>query len=167
MSRDERDKRERTMSDQKTSQNSTYERALAMFFEDGPSQEQQSELPSEVDGLSVRRKAMINAVHEARHETERLHALKLLYAQFGLPHQIQIIALALTSEDEALSLEALRILKGWIASHLEMGEEGRATVHEWSAHLESRLEHLMIRSFHEEIQTLSAFCQRELKRAAL
>ena len=145
--------------------NNTYERALEMFFQDGPSQDQQSQLPQEVDGLSVRRQAMIEAVYQAEHETERLHALRMLYAHFGLPHNVRVISLALTSEDEPLALEALRALEAWLTAQLEMGESGLETLEMWRAQLESRLEHLILRSFNDLIQSETARCQSMLRRA--
>ena len=49
-----------------SNRNRTYERALSAFFNNSDLTEEQKErLPSEVDGLSVRRKKQISAVLDA------------------------------------------------------------------------------------------------------
>ena len=142
--------------------NATYERALSAFF-DGqqPTADQQKNLPQDIDGLSIRRQAMIQAVWDAKHESEQLKALKLLRTRFGLPHDIRIIVLALNVEDELMSLDALKALEQWLeAQHTTDNQE---LISSWRAKLTSRIDRLIIRSFREDIHAIAQRCSRLMR----
>ena len=155
------------MSKSKTSpqdppKNATYERALSAFFEgEGPTSDQRKNLPQNIEGLSLRRQAMIQAVWDASHETEQLRALKLLRARFGLPHDIRIIILALNVEDEPMSLEALKVLEQWIQTQKTTGKDD--TLIHWKSELMSRIDRLVVRSFREDIHEAAQHCTRLMR----
>ena len=142
--------------------NTTYERALSAFF-DGqqPTADQQKNLPQDIDGLSIRRQAMIQAVWDAKHESEQLQALKILRARFGLPHDIRIIVLALNVEDEPMSLDALKALEQWLEAQLTT--DNQELISSWRAKLASRIDRLMIRSFREDIHTAAQRCSHLMR----
>jgi len=139
--------------------NATYERALSAFF-DGqkPTADQQKSLPQTIDGLSMRRQAMIQAVWDAKHETDQLQALKLLRARFGLPHDIRVIALALNVEDESMALDALKALEQWLETQKSSGNQ--ELVMSWRTQLMSRMDRLVVRSFREDIHLMTQRCIR-------
>ena len=137
--------------------NATYERALSAFF-DGqkPTVDQQKSLPTDIDGLSMRRQAMIEAVWNAEHDTDQLQALKLLRARFGLPHNIRIIILALNLEDEPMSLDALKALEQWLETQQNIGNQELVT--SWRSDIMSRIDRLVVHSFREDIQMIAQRC---------
>ena len=142
--------------------NATYERALSAFF-DGqkPTTDQQKHLPENIDGLSMRRQAMIQAVWDAKHETEQLQALKLLRARFGLPHDIRLIVLALNVEDEPMSLDALKALESWAQTQQNTGKQD--LIAHWRGDVMTRVDRLIVRSFREDIHELAQRCTRLMR----
>ena len=144
--------------------NATYERALSAFF-DGqkPTEDQQKHLPQDIEGLSIRRQAMIQAVWDAEHEADQLQALKRLRARFGLPHNIRIMVLALNIEDEPMALDALKVLEQWFQS--QHSANNLEIIKNWRSQLMDRLDRLILRSFREDIHALVQRCSRLIKEA--
>ena len=142
-------------------QNNTYQRALSAFFQgEAPSDEQRSRLPDEVDGLSVRRKAMIQAVEQASSPQARHRALLKLHRAFGLPSQVSILAYALTPEDPPLTLAALKRLEPLLREHITHDEPLSEAQREL---LRERLTSLEVRLFQEEHLTLTSACLKLLR----
>jgi len=144
--------------------NATYERALSAFF-DGhePTADQQKHLPQDIEGISIRRQAMIQAVRDAEHETAQLQALKLLRARFGLPHDIHIVILALNIEDEPMTLDALKVLEQWLQS--QHSSNNLELINNWRSQLMERIDRLTLRSFRKDIHALSQRCSRLIQDA--
>ena len=141
-----------------STKNRTYERALSAFFDgDTPTDEQKERLPSEVDGLSVRRKKLINAVLEADSTARRMSALKRLNQVFGLPANLTVLSYALTPDDPNLSLKALKKLS------VLLTEEPNALILPHKEALLDRLRSLEIRTFNEEALMLTQRCVSTLK----
>lgn len=144
--------------------NATYERALAAFFEgQEPTEEQREQLPDDIEGLSARRQALIEAIYQAETASEQLIQLRQLRLRFGLPQDIKMIDLAISTEDDALSLEGLERLETWLSARVE-AESG--TLHEsleaWRSQLSRRVDRLLFRSFNPKIQALAETCQKLL-----
>ena len=141
-----------------SSKNRTYERALSAFFgESSLSDEQRERLPSDVDGLSVRRKKMIQAVLDAPSPTARLNALKRLDKSFGLPSDLSVLSAALIPEEPALAVKALRGLAPLL------NEEPLELLLSHRERLIERLRSLEIRLFHDEGLTLTQRCLTRLR----
>lgn len=141
--------------------NATYERALAAFFEgQSPTEEQREQLPDDVEGLSARRQALIEAIYQAETTSEQLSLLKKLRLRFGLSHDIKMIHLALSTEDDALALEALERLETWLKQRIN-DETGtlKDGLEQWRARLAPRVDSLAFRSFNPKIQALASRCQ--------
>ena len=137
--------------------NRTYERALSAFFNNSDlTDEQKGRLPSEVDGLSVRRKRLISAVLEAQSERARTLALKRLHSAFGLPTDLRVLTYALSPDEPNLALQALKQLMSVLEDDLTALEEHREP-------LLKRLSTLEVRLFHEEALTLTQACLKLLR----
>lgn len=150
------------MSKDQSAKNPTYERALSVFFEgSSPTQEQRARLPTEVDGLSVRRKAMIKKVMEATSEHARTRALKRLHGSFGLTDDVRLLRWALTPDELPLTLAALKRLEGVLQGLLQ-GQEEPLPPQEREKLLE-RLSTLEVRLFHEEALSLTGRCLQHLR----
>ena len=146
------------MSSARAPKNPTYQRALQAFFEGGaPAPEQRERLPDEVGGLTVRRKAMVDQVLSASSRDARLSALRALNAAFGLPPDLRVLYLALTPEDESLTLAALNAL-------YPMLSEGTSQLtDETRAQLRDRLLGVETRSFNEAVLGAVGACLRALR----
>lgn len=141
-----------------TSKNRTYERALNAFFNDSQlTPEQREQLPSEVDGVSVRRKKLILEVLHATSSSSRLRALKQLNQHFGLPSDLQVLSYALTPDDPSLALKALKKLS------ILMKEEPADVLKAYKDEFLERLSTLEIRLFHEESLELTQQCIRRFR----
>ncbi len=137
--------------------NPTYQRALQAFFEGGaPAPEQLERLPEEVDGLTVRRKAMIDDVLSAPSREVRLRALRALNGAFGLPPDLRVIYLALTPEDESLTLAGLNAL------YPVLREQSTPLIEEAREQLRDRLALIETRTFNEAILSAVGACRRAL-----
>mgnify|MGYP000277120190 CR=1 FL=1 len=146
------------------SKNATYERALAAFFEgQEPTQEQKEQLPDDVEGLSARRQALIEAIYQAETSSEQLTQLRQLRLRFGLPQDIKMIDLALSTEDDALSLEGLERLEQWLVTRVQAESTSlQDSLNSWRPRLNRRVDNLLFRSFNPKIQELAAKCQKLL-----
>ena len=141
-----------------SNKNRTYERALSAFFNNTDLTEEQKErLPSEVDGLSVRRKRLIEGVLEASSDPARIRALKRLHATFGLPSDLRILTYALTPDDPQLALQALKRLT------VILQDEPSTLINDHKERLLERLSKLEVRLFHEEALTLTGRCLKLLR----
>ena len=135
---------ESTTKNEVTSQNQTYQRALEAFFQgESISKETKQRLPTDVEGLSIRRKAMIDAVKQAASERVRLEALSTLQRTFGLPQDLEMIYYALSPEQDHLNLVALQTLQTYLASNTTVGA--------WEERLMERLQIIQVRSFDQKI----------------
>ena len=144
--------------------NTTYERALSAFFADqAPTEEQRQLLPDDVDGLSARRQALIKELLDSEDSGEQLRLVKQLRLRYGLSSDIRVIILALTTEDEGLAIEALKLLRPWLeARGEESAESMRSNLDSWRGTLSQKVETLLLRSFNPRIQELAAQCHRLL-----
>ncbi len=144
--------------------NNTYERALSAFFEDqAPTEEQRQHLPTDVDGLSARRQALIESILTCDDSVEQLRLVKQLRLRFGLTSDIRIICLALTTEDDPLALEGLQHLLRWLeARGEESPERMRNSLTAWKHELGRKVETLLLRSFNSKVQSLADQCNRLL-----
>lgn len=144
--------------------NATYERALAAFFEgQEPTQEQREQLPEDVEGLSARRQALIESIYQAETASEQLVQLRQLRLRFGLPQDIKMIDLAISTDDDALSLEGLERLETWLNTRVQ-SEPGalQDSLEAWRTQLTRRVDRLLFRSFNPKIQAKAAKCQELL-----
>jgi hypothetical protein len=100
---------------------------------------------------------MTEEVLRAPSREARLRALRALNATFGLPADLRVIYLALTPEDESLSLAALNALYPALT-------EQRATLSEETrAQLQERLLTLEARAFNEALLSAVGACLRALR----
>ena len=144
--------------------NATYERALAAFFEgQEPTEEQREQLPDDIEGLSARRQTLIEAIYQAETASEQLIQLRQLRLRFGLPQDIKMIDLAISTEDDALSLEGLERLETWLSARVK-AESGdlHESLEAWRSQLSRRVDSLLFRSFNPKIQALAEKCQKLL-----
>lgn len=144
--------------------NATYERALAAFFEGSePTVEQKKQLPDDIEGLSARRIALMDSILTADTSSEQLKGLRQLRLRYGLPTDIRIIDLALSTDDESLSLEGLQSLKTWLElRNGDCSDNMRNSLLAWRNKLNHRVDTLLFRSFNPKIQELASQCRRLL-----
>jgi hypothetical protein len=135
---------ELTKKSEVTSQNQTYQRALEVFFQgENLSKEIKQRLPNDVEGLSIKRKTMVDAVKQAPSEKIRLEALSKLQRAFGLPQDLEMIYYALSPEQDYLNLVALQTLQIYLNGNVAVGA--------WEERLIERLQSIQVRSFDQEI----------------
>lgn len=160
----ERDEENTAPSNLEGPKNATYERALSAFFADqAPTDEQRQQLPSDVDGLSARRQALIDEIVISTDHLEQLRLVKQLRLRYGLSSDIRIINLALTTEDEGLAIEALTLLLRWLEVRGENSAETmRQQIDSWRSTLSRKVDTLLLRSFNPKIQDLAGRCSRLL-----
>lgn len=140
--------------------NSTYERALSAFFEGAePTKEQRELLPSDVDGLSVKRQALVDKILQEESSREQLSLLKQLRLRFGLSSDIRILYLSLTTEDELLAQDALQLLVPWLEARSgDVTEQMKENLKSWRPALNRKVDTLLLRSFNPKIQKLAQQC---------
>ena len=157
-------KRDGASNPKSSPKNATYERALAAFFEGSePTVEQKKQLPDDIEGLSARRIAMIEAILQADTSSEQLKALRKLRLRYGLPNDIRMIDLALSTDDESLALEGLQSLKEWLELRTgECSESMKNSLLAWRSKLNHRVDTLLFRSFNPKIQELARQCSQLL-----
>ena len=134
----------------------TYQRVLeALIDPDALSDEQIQKLPQEAHGLSAERKTLIELIKQSSSSAHQVSLLLDLRYRFGLPHDLEILYLCLTLDQEHLTIDALNQLQHHLSKSLDLGA--------WNQRLTDRLQFLEIRSFNPRIQSLAAFCLNQLK----
>ena len=138
-------------SENSTSKNQTYQRALDAFFKgDEIPNTVKDQLPSEVDGLSVKRSQMIKQVKESPSDNLRSQALKALIKDFGIPSDLEIIYYALAPGQDYTNVLALETLQAYLQKHENVGS--------WQDLLKERLQSLQIRSFDTKLLHMIESC---------